>query len=366
MSPPPSPPQSSTQPKTAQPTLSLERLSNGEAYLRLDEQRFNAFAPYQPARAVLDRQVGPAPGNSVVYTGAETLAIEGLAATLMKYGLQLMNTSTVSAYDVTYDGWGGGGQIYGSAIMIGNNKRPTTGVTYIQRLSADGKQAPDGSYKISNTDFVTVEANNQPVFLRNVTGRNFGDAGIDAKAKVYVMNATLDSGHRMLRAWGAGEIILVNSIVNSAPGRSQVWVQNSGSTVKYYNVLWCNAAAEPSAGNPACSADPTSVEGDQIAGAAARARVMRLSGNPLPSLSPFFATKIDRVEIEYSRNGGAWTVLKLPNTGGNGVAPVGDLRWRVPLDLADGAYRFRAAVLAGGKQVGGFSVVIDEAGAMAP
>lgn len=349
-------------PTVTRPTLTLERDASGAAFLRVEEQRFDPFAPNKPARTVLDRKAGPDPGKSFAVTGSETLAIDGLQATLLKYGLQLMNTSKVSVRNMSYNGWGGGGQIYGSALMIGNNRRPTTGITYVKRLTADGKQLPDGSYKRSNTDFITVEANNQPVYLRDITGLNFGDAGIDAKGKVYVMNATLDSAHRMLRAWGAGEIIIVNSIVNAAPNHSQAWLQNNNATIKYYNVLWCYDADKPSASSPVCRPDPTRVEGDQISREAARARVIRLSKNPLPEISPFFATKIDRVELEYSVNRGPWVAMKLPNTGGNNVAPVGDLRWRIPLNLSNGVYRFRAAVLSGGARVGAYSTIIDEAG----
>jgi len=344
------------------PTLLLERDEANRAFLRLEETRFDPFAPRKADRIVRDRKAGPDPGKSFVLGGTETVAVEGLRSTRMKYGLQLMNTPTVSVYDFTYFQFDGGGQIYGGALKLGNNRRPTTGVTYVQRVYANGKQEPDGSYKRSNTDFIGVEANNAPLYARNVTGRNFGDAGVDAKAKVYLMNATLDGAHRVLRAWGAGEIILVNSIINAAPGRAQVWLQDGRSTVKYYNVLWCDGADAPSASHPKCRREPTRIDAEKLSPEAARARVTRLRDNSLPEVSPFFRTQIDRIDVQYSRNGGPWRDLALPNTGAGAEAPVGDLRWRIPLDLKDGAYRCRAAVFAGGRQLGEWAQPIDESG----
>lgn len=325
------------------------------------------FAPDAPARVLRDQQKGPSPDQSYRVTGLESVLVEGLKTTRLKYGLQVLDTPRVAVYNFSYDQFDGGGQIHGGAIKVGNNDRPITGPLFVQTAYADGRQQPDGSYRVSNTDFLGVERKNAPVYLRNATGKNFGDAGVDSKGqKVYLMNATLESGHRMVRAWGGAEIILVNSIVNAAPGRTQIWISDQNATVRYHNTLWCDGADKPSASHPNCRADPWRIEGDRISKEEAAKRVIPLFDNPLPGESPFFATRIDRLEVEYSIDGGPWLALDLPNTGGMGKAPVGDLRWRVPLDLNTGAYRFRARFSLGGKAVGEPSQPVDEQGRAAP
>ena len=122
-------------------------------------------------------------------------------------------------------------------------------------------------------------------------------------------------------------------------------------------------ATDPTPTDPHCSSAPTVVEGENITEAQAMARIIPLSSNPLPAVSPFFATQIDRIVVEYSSNNGAtWQVMSLPNAGGNGRAPVGDTRYRIPLNLAAANYWFRAHFEKNGVQVGTTSAVINEAG----
>lgn len=218
--PPPAPAPSPPARASNGPSLSLERDAAGKVFVRLTEGRFDPFAGKEPDRRLDDRKAGPDPGKSFILSGPQTVAIDGLAVKGLKYGLQLLETPTIWVKNYTYTRVDGGDEIYGGAVKLGNNNRPTTGITYLQEVTADGEQQPDGSYKDRNTDFIGVEANNAPLYLRNITGRNFGDAGVDAKAKVYIQNATLENAHRIMRAWGGGEIILVNSIVNAAPGHA--------------------------------------------------------------------------------------------------------------------------------------------------
>src|SRR5262249_48082356 len=132
------------------------------------------------------------------------------------------------------------------------------------------------------TDFLGVEGNSGPIYMRGATGRNFGDAGVDTKSTaVYLMNVTLNSGHRMLRAWDGAEIILANAIVNrpNNPDASHAWLYDNTATVRYYNVLWCTGASDPHPGDPACGSSPTVVEGETISETEAMARMIPLSTN---------------------------------------------------------------------------------------
>jgi hypothetical protein len=346
------------------PALFIEKDADGTAYLRVQEQTFDPFSPSAVQRTIADRLLGPAPGSNFVVEGAQTTGISNVDAVQMKYGLTMQASAMVSIYDYTYNQFDGGGSIFGAALKLGDNGRPTNGSTYIQRVSADGMQAPDATYTLRNNDFLGVEVDSGPIYVRDVTGKNFGDAGVDTKStQVYIMNATLDSAHRMLRAWPDVEIILVNSIINAPVGQAQGWVGSPTSTVRYYNTLWCEGSANPSPSDPKCRANPWLIEGEDMSAATAASRFIPLQSNPLPGVSGFFKTQIDQISAEYSSDAGkTWNALQLLNAGAPGSAPVGDTRYRIPLNLAVADYLFRATFMKNGVKTGEMSPVIDEAG----
>ena len=351
-----------TQTAPYRPSLYLERDATGGRYLRFVEQTFDGLQGQKPDQTLLGVRFGPDPGQSLRVFGDQRVRLQDIRSEGVKYGLQLMDLRAAAAYDVRVGRWDGGGEIYGSGIMVGNNRRPVVGPVYVQRLVADGGQQPDGSYRRSNTDGVTVEAGNAPLHLRDLTVRRYGDAGLDAKSTVYVMNATIEDAHRLLRAWGGGEIVIANSILNAAPGHAQAWLQDSRSRIRYYNVLWCEGATQPSAQDPKCRTRPWRVEGDAVSAQAAAGQIVRLDRNPLPAVSDFFRTRLDEVRLEYSRDGGPWLPLRVANAGAPGSPPVGDLRWPLRMRLDDGAYRFRAAAYLGGRRQGEYTPAIGETG----
>lgn len=347
------------------PLLQIEHDPDGTTYLRVTEQQgYNPFGASGPARTMKDKLLGPAPGSNNVIEGAQTTLVSNVAVNEMKYGLTLQQSATVSIDDYSYTQFSGAGSIFGGAIKLGDNDRPTNGPTYIQRVFADGMQEPDPSYKVSNNDFLGVEEDSGPIYVRGVTGRNFGDAGIDTKStQVYVMNATLQGGHRMLRAWPGVEIVVVNSIINASPDNTQAWIGGPNATIRYYNTLWCQNAAQPSPTDSNCRTAPWVVEGEDMTFTVAAARIIPLSSNPLPAQNAFFRTNMDQIVIEYSKNGGGWMTMQLQNAGGPGSAPIGDTRYKVPLNLNDGNYSFRASFRLNGAQSGDTSAVIGEDGA---
>ncbi len=358
---PPSPPSSSG----PQPELLIEHDPQGTAYIRVVEQNFNPLGDEAaPARVIKDTTLGPAPGINNIISNVATAEVLNVDVVRMKHGLMLANTGTVWINDYRFTQFDGGGQIYGAAIKLGDSANGSQKFTYIQRVFADGMQAPDPTYKASNTDFIGIEAFSGPVYVRDVTGRNFGDAGIDSKStKIYVMNATLDGGHRMVRAWQNVEIILVNSIVNASPGNTQGAVFDTTGTVRYYNTLWCQDAHPATIESAKCRTTPWLVEGEDLPFTVAAARFIPLSSNPLPAISPFFKTSIDQIVVESSRDGGrTWTQLPLPNTGSPGKPPMGDPLYAIPLNLADAAYQFRAHYRRDGTTVGQMSRAIGEDG----
>jgi hypothetical protein len=344
------------------PALFIEKDPDGATFLRVEEQAYDPFNG-GAQRLIADRQLGPSPGVNFVVEGAESTRITNVDAVEMKHGFTLQSSAEVSIYDYTYTKFNGGTSIHGAAIKLGDNGRPTNGATYIQRVVADGMQAPDATYKVSNNDFIGIEWESGPIYVRDVTGKNFGDGGVDTKSgPIYLMNATLDGAHRMVRSWGV-EIVLVNSIVNGRSGHSQGWVSGPDAKIRYYNTLWCMDSTNPSPSDPNCKSDPWVVESDDMPLAEAQARFIRLQSNPLDSVSEFFKSSIDEIVVEYSTDGRTWQTLTLANTGSPGAAPVGDTRFKLPLNLGDANYLFRASYRKMGGKVGATSEVIDESGA---
>jgi hypothetical protein len=348
------------------PVLYIEKDADGATFLRVQEQAYDPFNG-GAQRIVADRQLGPSPGVNFVVEGTPTTRIANVDAVQMKYGLTMQSSAEVSIYDYTYNQFDGAGSIFGAAIKLGDNGRPTEGSTYIQRVTADGMQTPDATYKVANNDFIGIETDSGPIYVRDVSGKNFGDAGIDTKSgPIYVMNATLEHAHRMVRAWPGVEIVLVNSIINGTAGHAQGWVLGADSKVRYYNTLWCMDAANPSPTDPNCKTAPWVISGDDMTVEEAQSRFIPLQSNPLPDINPFFRTSIDEIVVEYSTDGRTWQTLTLPNTGSPGSAPIGDTRYRLPINLNDANYLFRASYRKMGGKVGAMSGVIDEAGTAHP
>jgi hypothetical protein len=375
MSPPPPPPPPPVGPPepplpppgVIRPTLFIEKETDGTTYIRVLEQVYDPFAPNAPQRTIANMAFGPAPGVNVEIMGDLTTLVRNVDVVDMKHGLQILGTNTLSIYDYTYTRFAGDGSIHGAAIKLGDGV-PTNGAAYIQRVFADGFQAPDGSYQVGNTDFIGVELDSGPVYIRDVTGRRFSDGGVDSKSSpVIIMNATLFSGNRMIRAWGNVEFIIVNSIINASPGDTHAWIFDNTSTVRYYNTLWCENAVDPSPTNPDCRTTPWNIQGEEIDEDEAAARIFQAASNPLPANNPFFHTQVERIVLQYSADGGAtWQDMSVPNTGGIGSAPIGDPRYRIPLDLASANYVFRAWYEQNGAKIGETSLVVDEAGLVVP
>lgn len=352
-SPPPPPP---PPPGAPQPLLYIEADPNGALNLRVIERVYDAFAPATPQRTFSNLTASPGDID-----GSQTTLVSNVHVTQEKYGIHILGSGVVSINDYSYVGFDGGGSIHGAAIKL---ERSTGAATYVQRVFADGQQAPDPTYTVSNTDFLGVEFNSGPIYMRGATGRNFGDGGVDTKSTgIYLMNVTLDGANRMLRAWGGTEITLVNAIINAPTNSTQAWIYDNTASVRYYNVLWCVGATDPAPGVAGCSNTPTVVDGENISDTDAMARMIALPSNPLPAVSPFFASDIDRIVVEYSSNGGStWQAMNLPNAGGGGQAPIGDTRYRIPLNLAAADYLFRAYFEKNGVKVGNYSAIINEAG----
>ncbi len=332
-------------------------------YIRVEEPPYDPLQGNPAEHVIADTTYGPGPGVNNVINGAGTTQIRNLDVVEMKHGLTLQSSGTVHIYDYTYTKFAGGGSIFGAAIKLGDYY-PTHGDTYIQRVVADGMVEPDGSYKQNNNDFIGIEEDSDSIYIRDVTGGNFGDAGIDTKStRVYLMNATLSGAHRILRAWPGVEMVVVNSIINASPGHTQAWIFDSTAKISYYNTLWCQNAATPSASDASCSRKPLAIEGEDMSFSDVATRFVELPSNPLPEVNPFFRTQIDEIVVETSRdNGASWQRLSLANTGGPGSPPVGDTRYRIPVDLDSGDYLFRASYRLNGSQVGQHSLSVNEAG----
>lgn len=334
---------------TLRPIVTIETDPDGTANVRVAEQVYNAFTPSITLENREDDRFNILSNVPIM--------LRNVRSNESRYGIYISNNSPVSVDRYAFHRWNGQGSIYGGAIKL---DRSGSAPTFVQRVFADGMSRPDGSYTVSNTDFIGVEHNGAPLYVRGATGRNFGDGGVDAKSNVYLMNITIDGAHRGLRAWKNTTITIANSIINVPAGHQHVWLSDSTSSVRYYNVLWCVGSTRPTPSDPKCSTTPTVVTGDKITSAQARQRVVALTSNPLPATSNFFATQIDRIVIEYSSNNGS-TWRQMASGGSRGRPPLGDTRYRVPFSLSSGTYLFRAHFERNGARVGS-SVVVNEAG----
>lgn len=337
------------QAQSVRPLIYLETSPEGSRYVRVMER---AVAPFAARREISDRPASP----RINVTNPVATLVRNVSVRSAKYGVHVRSPSPVSIENLSFSDWDGGGSIHGGAIKI---DRSAGAPTYIQRVFADAMEIADASYRRSNTDFIGVERNSGPVFVRYATGRNFGDGGVDAKSDVALMNVTIDGAHRGLRIWSGVTLTIVNGIVNVPEGHQQVWLQQSGARLRYYNTLWCIGVADPSPHNPACSDRPSAIGVDGISQQQARRQIVALTSNPLSAI-PFFATRIDRVVVEYSDDRGrSWRLLA--DDGSAGHPPRGDLRYRIPFSLSRANYLFRAHFEHRGRRVGA-AAIIDENG----
>ena len=334
---------------TLRPLVYIEADPSGARYVRVLER---ITSPFTPQRTI--QRLASSPRINI--TNSSRTLVRDVTVSNAEYGVYISGSAPVSIENFNCIGWNGGGEIYGGAIKV-NRSQPNA--TYIQRVFADAMEAPDSSYDRSNTDFIGVERNSAPVYVRYATGRNFGDAGFDAKSNAALMNVTIDGAHRGLRVWSGVTLTIANAIINVPTGHEQVWMQGATSRLRYYNVLWCVGSTDPSPSDPRCATSPTAIGVDGITVSRAREQMTRLSTNTLTS-NAFFATQIDRIVVQYSRDGGrTWNAMA--SGGSAGSAPRGDTRYRIPFSLTSATYLFRAYFERNGARVGSIATV-NEAG----
>ncbi len=94
----------------------------------------------------------------------------------VKYGIKLWAPGDTYIYNITINGVDDPNSRYGSGIQVGTKESPATGITYVKNVVADGKDEPLSSYSTDNNhDFLTVEPESGPVYVKYVTAENFAD-----------------------------------------------------------------------------------------------------------------------------------------------------------------------------------------------
>lgn len=334
--------------QTLRPLVHIESDPDGTRYIHVMEP---SATPLTPAETIANRNASP----RINIRNALATLVRDVTFRDAKYGIHVRGAGPIFIENVAFIDWHSD-DIHGAAVKV---HRSAPAPTYIRGLFADAGESPDSSYERSNTDFIGIERNAGPVYVRYATGRNFGDAGIDAKSDVALMNVTIDGAHRGLRVWNGATLTIANAIVNVPPGHEQVWMRRDTSRLRYYNVLWCVGSTNPAHGDPACTTQPTAIGVDGITEDQARSQITALRSNPLTE-NPFFATRIDSLVVEYSANGGdTWRVMA--TAGAAGRPPYGDLRYRIPFDLSRGAHLFRVQFQRNGERVGA-PLIVDETG----
>ncbi|MEM6661478.1 MAG: hypothetical protein AAF666_04785, partial [Pseudomonadota bacterium] len=260
-------------------------------------------------------------------TGVSVYA-ESLKFAHLKYGMTLRQTGEVYVHDFEFSHVSSVDR-FGGALRIGGSNKPTVGITYLENVYADGGDVPSADYAEINTDFLTNERNNAPVYLRYVTARNFSDGLIDNKSTVYISNATLEDSYRELRAHNGATIIIVNSVVNSNMDETIAWLGGESARIYYYNVLW-NGQEDP---------DPAWIQGwDKNGNIQALSQVIALDENPLPQIDDFFSGRVETVSFDlWSDNG--WIPLDGGKFGTVGEALAGDVVFDLSIPGESGTIR---------------------------
>ncbi len=209
--------------------------------------RPSGFTPFE--KKLLDRisladgkvreaeTAGPADKN------ARGLALDGGKAAILnfavqerKYGISLDGTEDVLVKNFSFSKRRSQ-DIFGSGLILGQ-KVPTKAETWVSNAWIDLKGAgPVEDYKKANNEAITIEKGNKRLNIREAVLLGGEESGLDNKCDVQMDAAFVASGHRPVRTWSSGSLVLANSIVLALPGHGGFWFGGGKETAKldYFN-----------------------------------------------------------------------------------------------------------------------------------
>ena len=163
-------------------------------------------------------------------------AIVGLVVRGRKYGISLDGTRDVLIKNFSFIGRRSNDR-FGSGLILGQ-QQGTRGETWLSNAWIDLKEpGPEPDYKKANNEAISVERNNAPLNIRRAVLIGGAESGIDNKGDVRMDASFVASGHRPIRVWNGGSLVMANSIVLAMPRFGGFWFGGGEgpARLEYYN-----------------------------------------------------------------------------------------------------------------------------------
>lgn len=180
------------------------------------------------------------------YNNARGVALIGGSAAILnpavwgrKYGITLDGTSEVLIKNFTFTFRRSNDQ-FGAGLSLGG-KAGTVGETYLSNAYIDLKEpGPNPDYRLANNEAVSIEAGNRPLNVRRAVLIGAEESGLDNKGDVRIDASFIAAGHRSVRIWSGGSLILANSVVLAYPEFTGFWFGggNGVARLAYFNCLF--------------------------------------------------------------------------------------------------------------------------------
>ncbi|MDP3736292.1 MAG: hypothetical protein Q8R02_02815 [Hyphomonadaceae bacterium] len=208
--------------------------------------RPEAFTPFEEdllarasARGAVHENESPPPADNNargLILDQGDAAIVNLSVWRRKYGVSLDGTGEVLIKNFTFTDRRSM-DIYGSGLIMGG-KKGTRGETWLSNAWIDLKGAgPNPDYKRANNEAITVERGNKPLNIRRAVLIGGEESGIDNKGDVRLDASFVASGHRPIRIWNGGSLVIANSTVLAYPDFAGFWFGGGEGIARldYYN-----------------------------------------------------------------------------------------------------------------------------------
>ena len=194
-----------------------------------------------------DEEHGPADNNArgLRLKGGRA-AIVGLSVRGRKYGVSLDGTRDVLIKNFTFIDRRSNDR-FGAGLILGQAEG-TRGETWLSNAWIDLKEpGPEPDYQKANNEAISVEHNNAPLNIRRAVLIGGADAGIDNKGDVRMDASFIASGHRPLRVWSGGSVVMANSTILAFPRFGGFWFGGGEGTarVEYYNCRFGRVGDSP-------------------------------------------------------------------------------------------------------------------------
>jgi hypothetical protein len=173
-------------------------------------------------------------------------AIVNLSVWGRKYGISLDGTRDVLIKNFSFTHRRSKDQ-YGAGLIMGG-KAGTKGVTFLSNAWIDLKESgPEPDYKKANNEAISVERNNRPLNVRRSVLIGGAESGLDNKGDVVMDASFIASGHRPVRIWSGGSLLLVNSTVLAFPDFGGFWFGGGEGVARldYYNCKFGRVGDQP-------------------------------------------------------------------------------------------------------------------------